>query len=341
MTPEEQAKADQEAADKAAADEAVKAAEQAHADEVAAELAFNAGFEGTEARIVDLTPEELKAKEDEAKAEADAKAAEEALAAKTAEEDAKKAELAKPLTANDQQFLDLVKKAQSIDDMNAVIQQVRDRTSGRLGSIEQTLKTLQEATPIGQSVEVTEADFAELFKDLPDIAPGVVTGLKRVLGKMKGTAAPTPVETPEQFEARVNEVADKRIAAALDKKEKKSAMDELARKHADWNTVIGPANSTTEFRTWLKTQPHEYAVTFLASWDPTVVAEGLDRFKESKKPKPAPVIVVKAKGEEKPQPHVARAQRLAEAVPARGGAAAPAKAGRKTAEEELEEGFKS
>lgn len=285
-------------------------------DDAAAELEFAAGFDGTEVVKDDAAPAEAVVVEEPVVAEVP-----------TVVE-------SKPLTTTDQQFLDLVKKAQSIDEVNVLLAKMRDHTNGRIGSIEHTLKSIQESTASGSPIEVTDEDFAELLKDLPDIAPNVIAGVKRVMGKVKGRAS-VVVETPEQFEARVNTVADQRIALALKKQSEKLAMDTLTKQHADWNTVIGPKDSQTEFRTWLSTQPHTYAETFLDSWDPAVVAEGLSKFKASK------VKAEPPKPSGKAETAAARAQRLLEAVPARGGSAAPAKAGKKTDEEEFEEGFKS
>lgn len=321
--------AEQEAADESVVAEAdaTKEAEAKAAAEVALNQ-FTEGFTGEPVKPVEPTEEDIKAAEEVAKAEADRVAAEEAAKAVKAAEP-KLAQLTEP------QLLDLVQKANSVTEIRAIVDKVRDETKGRVGSLEQTIKKLQEATPVGQAIVVTAEDFAEIGKDLPEHAKMLADGLTRVLSKFKGTA-PVKEETPEEFEARVNRIADERFAqakAADIEREKTQSRTRLSEQHADYATVIGSPESNTPWRQWLKTQPGSYETRMLSTWDADVLADSLDRFKEfqkeqAKKPKPAVV------------PN-GRAQRLAEAVPARGGASAPRKPGVKTPEEELAEGFNS
>lgn len=320
MTPEEQAAADAEAAEKQKAEDEAKAALEA---EALAEKEFESGYTGAEAPVVEKTAEEIT----EEAAAAEMKAAEDAKAL----EAAKAAELTPPLTDSEKQLQDLIAKVGTIDDVKVLVEKIRGDAFGKIGGLERTIKALQDTTPVGQPIVATPEDFAELMTDLPDVAPKLLTGLTRVLSKFKGTAQAAAAESPEQFEERVNKAADARVAQRLLERDQRDAMKEVSKKHSDWNTVIGPENSQTEFRQWLKTQPHEFATTFLKSWDPEVVVDGLNKFKEFKTPKPAP----------KPAATKTRTQLLSEAVPARGGVSAPSKPRQKTPEEEFEEGFKS
>jgi hypothetical protein len=294
--------------------------------DVEAMSAFTEGFSGAPVepeKPKEPTAEELKAQED-AKADADRLAAEEA----------KKAAEPKIATITEPQFLDLVKKANSIDEIRQLAEKVRDGVNGRVGSLEQTIKKLQEATPVGQAITVTPEDFAEINKDLPDHAKMLADGLTRVLGKFKGTAQPTVSETPEEFEARVNRVSDQRIEArekARLEADQKEAREALALVHPDWEAVVGTKDSGSEWRQWLRTKPATYERKMLNTNDADTLAESLTTFKalqdEKKKPKPA-------------APN-ARAERLREAVPIRGGASAPNTKREPTPEEAFAEGFAS
>ncbi|MGH9428395.1 MAG: hypothetical protein ACRD2L_19080, partial [Terriglobia bacterium] len=277
------------------------------------------------------TAEETKAAEEKAVADqAAAKVAEDEVAAKAAAEP-KLAQITEP------QFLDLVKKANSVTELNAALQRVRDESAGRIGSLQELVKKLQEATPSGVSVDVADSDFSELMTEIPDIAPKLITGLKRVLGKIKGTGPVVPSVTVAEIDARVETIATKRIAETLVARDQKRAMDDVTKQHKDWQTEIGSVNSKTEFRQWMETQPHAYAETFYSSWEPDVVAEALTKFHDFKKAKSA--LVVESKPVV-PAPS-AKEQRLKEAVPPKGGVVVPAKPKQKTPEEEFAEGFTS
>lgn len=313
--------ADERAAEETAANAADELAQQ----EAQALKDFTEGFSDEK---VEPTAEEKKAAEDKAaQEEADRVAAE--AAAKAAEP-----VLAKP---SEQEFQALVKKANTVDEVRALAERVRDTANGRLGSLEQTIKKLQEATPIGQKIIVTPEDFAEIGKDLPDHAKMLADGLTRVLSKLTGTATsavPAVVETPEQFEERVNRIADERMAkreqARIDLAQKE-AREDLSLAHPDWETVIGPKDSATDFRQYLDTQPPLYKKRILNTNDADVLSEALTKFKtlqEEKKKVPVPTTSE-------------RTERLKEAVPARGGAAPPSTHRTKTPEEDFAEGFNS
>ncbi len=314
--------AEEVAEDEAAA---LATAEQAEAQ------ALKEFTEGFTDEVVAPTEEEKKAAEklaadEAAKAEADRLAAE---AAKVPE----------PvfLTAADPLFQDLVTKAKSVDEIRALVDRVRDTTNGRVGSLEQTIKKLQEATPIGQAITVSAEDFAEIGKEMPEHAKMLADGLTRVLGKIKGTGAPVVSETPEEFEARVSAVADKR-AQDRENARIKAIQDEaradLASVHPDWETIVGPKDSQTEFRKYLDTQPVLYKKKVLNTVEADVLAEAITKFKT--------IQEEKARAALKPKPKTnAREERLREAIPVRGGGAPLNTNREQTPEEAFAEGYNS
>lgn len=309
-------------AEQLAIEEAAQTAEEKQA-EIQALKDFTEGFSDLK---VEPTAEEKATAETAAKEDTDRLAAEEAEKAKLAAEPVQ-AKITQP------EFLDLVAKANSVAEIRALAEKVRDQTNGRVGSLEQTIKKLQEATPIGQAIVATPEDFKEIGKDMPEHAKMLADGLTRILSKFTGTGvAPAPVETPEQFEERVNLTVNKRETARL-QAEQAEAIKELEQVHPDWRVVIGKPDSNTEFRQYLETQSPLYKKRMLTTGDSLTLAEGLTKFKEfqieSKKPKPKIPV------------NSGRQDRLREAVPLRGGATPPNTNRELTPEEQFAAGFTS
>jgi hypothetical protein len=295
-------------------------------EEAEAMKEFTEGYAGAPAepaKPVELTAEEL-ATQKAAKDEADRVAAE--AAAKAAE----------PVLAKitEPQFLDLVKKVNSVDELRQLAEKVRDGVNGRVGSLEQTIKKLQEATPAGQAIVATPEDFAEIGKDLPEHAKMLADGLTRVLSKFKGTASSAPSESAAEFEARVIRVADERSAQreqARLKTEIAEARETLALVHPDWEAVVGAPESGSAWRQWLRTQPATYEKKMLHTYDADILAESLTKFK----------TIQAEGGKPKPKETNARSERLREAVPIKSGATVPNTKREPTDEEAFAEGFTS
>ena len=176
-------------------------------------------------------------------------------------------------------------------------------------------------------------DLAELESEFPglNLGPSLAKGLTRVLSKFKGTGVATPGLSPDDVKAQI-EAAKKETVELLEENRKRSAIERLTDLHEDWQTVIGAPDSQTEFRTWLKAQGPEQEQAFLSSWDPRFIAKTLTTFKKAKETPETP----------KPSAKVdTRHQRLAEAVPAKGGGVPPAKSKKNEEEAAFEEGFAS
>ena len=232
---------------------------------------------------------------------------------------------------SDAQLKDLLAKVGTVDELKLAIDKLRGDAFGKVGGLERTLKQIQDATPIGQPIEVKAEDLKGIEAEFPglNLAPALAKDLTAVLSKMKGTGSTTPGMTPEEVKAQID-ASKAETAALLEEARKRSAIERLSDVHEDWQAVIGPPDSQTEFRTWLKGQGADTEKTFLESWDPRYIGKTLTTFKEAKKVAP----------KEKLKAPDARGQRLAEAVPARGGGVPVSKA--KVNEEELafEAGYK-
>lgn len=184
-----------------------------------------------------------------------------------------------PATISDAQFKELLAKVGSIDEIRSAVEKLRGDAFGKVGGLERTLKSLQDSTPIGQPIEVSASDLAELEAEFPglNLGPSLAKGLTRVLSKMKGAGAPslTRDEMAAELDARAQ-----RDDIARQEEHKQIAFERLTDLHEDWQEVVGPANSTTEFRTWLKKEGAEKEAAFLNSWDPRHIAKVVTSFKE-------------------------------------------------------------
>lgn len=234
---------------------------------------FNAGFEAVAEQVPTETPVlEQKTVENQ----------EPAPVEKTPEPEAPAPKLAK---ITEDQFQDLLKKAESFDSLKAQ----QDKVFGKLGGIERVLAQLQAETPEGEAIEVTTEDFEDLAREFPEIAESTLKGLTKVLGKLKGTGGKSTAINQEQIAQLVQE----RVAPVLESVEERvtSAVETklLSRAHPDWREVVGVKNPETgeipdtEFRQWLNKQPEEYQSQIGSTWDADLISGAIDKFKESKK----------------------------------------------------------
>lgn len=240
-----------------------------------------------------------------------------------------------PYQVSEAQILDLVNKTRSIDDLSATLSKVHasvyGELPGKLGGLERTLKEIQANTPVGQPIEVSDKDLAELQEEFPELTVKLAKGLTRVLSRFKGTSQPAVVPQAinvEEILARANQAADVRVAQAQELTLRKVEVERVADKYPNWYEITGGPDDTTPYRTWLQAQPPAYRAKVLGSWKANEIVPSLDAFlaydKEAKKNAAKPVVV---KGQD------ARSQRLAQAIPARGHAPAPVQPGELTEEQ--------
>lgn len=251
-------------ADAAVVDEPVvlsdeeKAAQEA---EAAADAEFDAGFTD-----VKPTAEEPPAKTDE-----------ELAAEKAAKEAADKAAAAAAavvpeyvqVTKSD--WTALQAKAAEIDAVKADSTKKLDTAFGKLGGIERKLKEMQEATPAGQAVELTDEDTAELTAEFPELGKLLHKTLKGITGKLKGTAAPA-VDTKE-LETRLASTAVS-TAVALQ-------IEALEEDYPDWRTTVGEQGADNPYRKWLATQDAAYQQKLAATNSAAVIGRSLKKFTDA------------------------------------------------------------
>jgi hypothetical protein len=219
--------------------------------------------------------------------------------------------------------------AGSVAELKQEISKRFDTTFGKMGGLERTLTQLQQATPAGQPIVVSEDDLAELKADgFPDLTKSLAAGLTRIMGKLKGTGpAAAPVDWTAQIAPIVNQAVTEQTTR-FNQILENERIERLTDLHPNWREIAGPKDSKTEYREWLSKQADGSKV--LESDNPREVAQSITRFLDEKKQQ----AVVP------PKPGAARSQRFADAVPAKGGSGATPANDTLTEDDAFEAAFK-
>lgn len=183
-------------------------------------------------------------------------------------------------TITEEQFQDLLAKANSIDEVKAESKKQFDTVFGKVGGMKQLIDALQTSTQTGQQVSVSKEDFAELVEEgYPDLAELQAAGLNRILAKLNtrgtGGAAPAAFD-PKQVEQIIND--------RLDDARTTTSQETLMDMHEDWEAV----RESAEYAAWVKANKIEErkdrrGVMYAESWSPTFIGNLITEFKASKK----------------------------------------------------------
>lgn len=204
-------------------------------------------------------------------------------------------------------------RAAKIDEIAATLGNRFDQAFGKMGGLERKLAELQTGTPKGETVQVSDEDFAELKEEYPGLSELTVKGLNRMLGKLKGTGS----IDPQAIEKAVAPLRDEMLETAF----------------PGWKEDV----KTPDFAAWRKTQGPE--VEQLAASDKHADAAKLLRMfyartkTEALKPAAAPAATPAPPAPAAPtapaQPSM-RSRQIAAAVALRGDSAAPPSTSGKT-----------
>ncbi len=209
----------------------------------------------------------------------------------------------------------------ALSDYQATVNKRLDSNFGKLGNLEQIIRSIQDSSAAGEPV--SDEDIAELKSEFPEVAQTLLPALNRVVGKMRGTrkagasAQPSQPATPQpsvdELIRQVETRANMRIMTAIE---------------PDWESTI----RKPEFTAWLEKQPEDYRTKVQDTEEPSVLQEALSAFK-AQQPKPTPATPT-------PKPSVpsARQRTLAAAVTPKGDADLGGSSG--NAEDEMEAGYK-
>lgn len=154
----------------------------------------------------------------------------------------------------------ILASVQTVDNIQATLEKSFGTAFGKIGGIERTLKSLQEATPSGQALTVSAEDFEEMKADFPELADMHVKGLNRALSKLKGTGGAPAVD-----QGQVNAI----VASEVAKVRKESALQVADLTLKGWRQQV----NSPEFQAWFATQGAEDPES------PVVLGQHLDAFK--------------------------------------------------------------
>lgn len=175
--------------------------------------------------------------------------------------------------------------ATKVQEISAALEKLSGTAFGKIGGLERTLKQMQDATPQGQSVSLTDEDFKELLEEYPEFGAMTRKTMERIFSRLKGTGAPA------FDEEKVGSVFQSRFQTEREKI-RQELTEEYATKFMDWNhkgwrqTVNSP-----EYQAWMGTQPQDYQKKIAESWDPSEITDSIDQFKaHQEKTKPTPPL---------------------------------------------------
>lgn len=180
-----------------------------------------------------------------------------------------------------------------------------DGLAGRVGTLNAALQKLQQDTPRGEAVTVTDADMPEFVGEYPELAGMTKAALNNVLKRLnlRGSSI-DPAVIDERVNALVTDkVSNERVAIH------RELLDGLT---PGWTEVVGlPVNGITPktpYRDWLATQPLDYQTKLSASNNAFEIGESVKKFQANQE------IISKRQTQNK--------QRLADAIQPTGSVAA-------------------
>lgn len=212
-------------------------------------------------------------------------------------------------------FTKLMQRAEEVDNLKSTVQQNADKVFGTIGGIQRIVNDLK-ATPAGQPLKLSEADFAELTAEYPELAALTTKGIQRVLEKLPARAAavdPAAISKVVQDETATvrQEVIDSHLDAVVD---------------GDWREEV----RKPEYAAWIDKQPD--AVKALGASDSLRDAAKLMRLYKAHRDAPPPATAPTTQ-----QTSPTRSRVFAAAVAPKG---AGVTAVRPSEDDEFESGFK-
>lgn len=198
--------------------------------------------------------------------------------------DEKPEEVAEPVieppklaTITEDEYQELRNRAAMVDEIKSEHKRLLDTAFGKIGGMQQLIEKLQNQTPQGQNVEITEEDMKDISEEYPELGGSLMKTLQKVLSKTKGVA-PVREEKPEpvQFDpSQVESIVQQRLNEEVEKLNVKMELRDLTRAHPDWQTV----RETTDFSSWRDSLPQAERDEFNSSMDAGYVSSKLTEFK--------------------------------------------------------------
>jgi hypothetical protein len=170
-----------------------------------------------------------------------------------------------------QQFDELQSRTAKFEELSVKQQQALDKAFGKLGVVEQDLRTRATAPVTG---EISDEDFAELKALDPDIARMVSEGLKNASQKLR-------LQVPEIDPAPIEDLIEKRVSERLQKHAIDTGVKQLNRMHPGWQDLVQDEQGVVkpDFVAWLDKQDEGFRADVLA-FDMSATADAITKFKE-------------------------------------------------------------
>lgn len=150
-----------------------------------------------------------------------------------------------------------------------------DTAFGKVGGLERTLQQLQQATPAGLTVDVTDDIVAEISEEFPELGKRTLAAFKTFAGKIKGTGPVVQqpqTETTVDVESHVQKEVQTRLVALQ--------IEALEDSYPAWREVTGAPDSDTPYRKWLAAQPAEYQTKLSSTNSALVITRSLEKFEK-------------------------------------------------------------
>lgn len=127
-----------------------------------------------------------------------------------------------------------------------------DNLAGNYGSLKSAFQKLQQDTPRGEAVEVTDDDLSDMNREFPELAGMTKVALNNVLKRinLRGGGAPESIDIDGKVNTLVGDIISKeRVAIHTE------LLDGLA---PGWKEIVGMPDKPTDYRKWLAAQPADY-----------------------------------------------------------------------------------
>lgn len=158
-----------------------------------------------------------------------------------------------------------------------------DDVRGQNGKLNAAVQRLQQETPRGEAVTVTDEDLAEMKEKFGDDFSGVTkNALNKILGKLN-TRGTGQAQTPEEYVSLARKAAEEVVSG----ERVKTHVELLHGLNPGWDKIIGFPDATgkepdNEFRKWLATQPADYQVQIKNSNNAFEIGSSIKAFTEAK-----------------------------------------------------------
>lgn len=155
-----------------------------------------------------------------------------------------------------------------------------DNLAGNYGGLKSAFQRLQQDTPKGEAVTVTDEDIAEMNGEFPELAGMTKNALNNVLKRINLRGASID---PAAIDERVNTLVGERVSnerVAIHKE----LLDGLT---PGWSEIVGMPDAATgvvpqtDYRKWLATQPADYQQKIGASNNAFEIGSSVKAFQEA------------------------------------------------------------